>query len=110
MERHELMRLVDRQVLDEDPVDDAEDRRVGADAQRARRDGRRRESLMVPQCSSGIPKVPTKLVDCAQAETLASKFPELFHRSELEPRAPHGRGWGQSLACGEIVGPGAKVE
>ena len=52
-----LVQPIDRQRPEEQPVDEAEDGRVDADAERKRQDGRRRETRMLREHPDGVPKV-----------------------------------------------------
>jgi hypothetical protein len=56
-EAHELVRILERQWLEEYAVDDAEDRGAGADAESEGERGCDRESAMLDQCASGVAQI-----------------------------------------------------
>ncbi len=54
VQRHEVIRIEIRQRLNDDPVGDAEDRRIEADAESQAPDGHEREPLVKPESANGV--------------------------------------------------------
>jgi hypothetical protein len=62
-DQHEIVGARERQRTQEDGVDDAEDRRVGADADRNRQDREHQETRRPPERARGVPNVLKEVVD-----------------------------------------------
>ena len=61
VEQHELLGIPDRQRAQEHFVDEREDRRIGADAERDRQEGDHREQRRTAEPAPRVPAVPSEM-------------------------------------------------
>ena len=90
VDEEQSLRVVDRQRLDQHGVDQAEDRRVGADPESERQQGHQRERRRPPQQPEGVADVAAQLVDQPQADGVAAFLLARVHAAELGERTPAG--------------------
>ncbi len=90
VDEEQSLRVVDRQRLDQHGVDQAEDRRVGADPEPERQQRHERERWRPPQKPEGVADVAAQLVDQPQADRLAAFLLARSNAAELGERTPAG--------------------
>ena len=88
VDEEQSLRVVDRQRLDQHGVDQAEDRRVGADPEPERQQGHQRERRRPPQQPERVADVAAQLVDQPQADGVAAFLRARVHAAELGERTP----------------------
>ena len=88
---HQALRLVHRQRAKEQPVEDREDRRVGADPEGKGQDDRDRESRALEERAAGVAQVLPEVVQPGERADIPVDLPGLRDAAE----AAQGR-----LACG----------
>jgi hypothetical protein len=100
-DQDEILRLGKRQGTQEHGVDDAEDRRVGADAegQGQHRDGG--EAGIFPQHANAETQIPREVLQHGQAAAVPHLLLDRFDAAELEQRVP-ARRFGRH-ACPQVV-------
>ena len=54
---HQLVRSIEREITQQHGIDDAENRRIGSNAERDSEDGNRREARMAPEVPDGEAKI-----------------------------------------------------
>src|SRR6185369_16526419 len=86
LEQHEAVRLLDRQPSEQHRVDDAEQRRVGADAERERDDGDGGEARRLAHHAQAVAHVLRELLDEADAARVARLLLELLDAAEAAQR------------------------
>ena len=82
----ERLGLHERGVAEEHRVDDAEDRCVGADADRERQHGHRREARMAAQRAQAVADVAREILDWGGTELVPRPLAHLFHAAESDQR------------------------
>ena len=90
VDEEQLLRIVDRQRLDQHGVDQAEDRRVGADPEPERQQRHQRERRRPPQEPERVADVAAQLVEQPQADGVAAFLLARFNAAELGERTPAG--------------------
>ena len=95
VEQHQALRLADRQRLQQDAVDEREDRAVGADAKGEGGDGDERERGAAAKDAQAVAQVLGNLVEPARAARVAAVFLDLLHAAERQPRPPARLGFGR---------------
>ena len=88
VDEEQSLRVVDRQRLDQHGVDQAEDRRVGADPEPERQQGHQRERRRPPQQPECVADVAAQLVDQPQADGVAAFLLARVNAAELGERTP----------------------
>ncbi len=86
VEQHQPLGLADRERLQQDAVDEGEDRAVGADAEGERGHGDQRERGAAAQDAQTVAHVLRELVEPARAARVAAFFLDLLHAAERQPR------------------------
>ena len=94
VQQHEPLGLADRQGLQQDAVDEREDRAVGADAKGEGGHGDQRERGTAAQDAQAVAHVLGDLVEPARAAHVAAVFLDLLHAAERQPRPPARLGLG----------------
>src|SRR6185436_9450176 len=84
----ERLGVIERGMAKEDGVDQAEDRRICADADRERQHGHRREAGMAAQRTEAVADVAREMFDEAGAKLVACALPHLLHAAESDQRLP----------------------
>ena len=95
------------QRLEQHGADDAEDRRVGPDAERQGQDGHRGEGGAVPERAQGEPGVGGEALEPRQSALIADRLGGLGETSRREQRLP--ARLGRSHAAPDVLG-GLQVE
>src|SRR5205823_9317873 len=108
-EQSEAFGLADGARLPDRPFHQAEDRGVGADAERQREDRGRRESGGAPELPDGVPAIASQLVQETEPERLAAFLLTPLDATELGVSAA-ARLLGRDPAPDEVVGVGLDVE
>ena len=87
---NELAGILVRQRLEQQRMDDAEDGRVGADAERQRQDGHGGEARCAAQRSHRVVHVPPGIIQPPQRAFVAVTFLHLLDAAERAPRRESG--------------------
>ena len=90
IDEEQLLRIFDRQCLDQHGVDEREDRRVGADPESERQQGDECERRRPAQEPERVADVAAQFVDESQADGVAAFLPARFDAAELGERTPAG--------------------
>ena len=90
IDEEQSLRVVDRQRLDQHGVDQAEDRRVGANPEPERQQGHQRERRRPPQKPECVADVAAQLVDQPQANGVAALLLARVWTPEFGERTPAG--------------------
>ena len=85
IEVDDLLRPLDGRVAEDDGVDEAEDRRVGSDAERERQNGHRRERRPPGERPRAVAHVAAE-VGGAEAAHVATQFLDHLHASQARER------------------------
>ena len=88
VDEEQSLRVVDRQRLDQHGVDQAEDGRVGADAEPDRHQGHERERRRPSQKTERVADVAAQFIDESQADGVAAFLLETGNAAELDERTP----------------------
>ena len=109
-QQDQLFGSFDWQLPHQDRIHQAEDRRVGADAERQCADGGQRERLVPGQRAERVSQVSARFVDQPEAKALPRLLLVFLHGPELEPRDPHGFFRREAPALDQVVGAGREVK
>ena len=90
VDEEQSLRIFDRQRLDQHGVDQAEDRRVGADPESERQQGHERERRRPAQEPECVADVAAQLVEQPQADGVAAFLLARRNAAELGERTPAG--------------------
>ena len=90
VDEEQVLRIVDRQRLEQHRVDEREDRRVGADPESERQQGDERECRRPAQEPKRVADVAAQLVEQPQADRVAAFLLARRNAAELGERAPAG--------------------
>ena len=90
VDEEQALWIFDRQRLDQHGVDEAEDRRVGADPEPERQQGDQRERRRPPQEPECVADVAAQLVEQPQADGVAAFLLARGNAAELGERTPAG--------------------
>jgi hypothetical protein len=109
---HHLQQLVgtmDRQLTEQQRVDQIEDGGVGADAERERRDGGERKALVPHERPPRVTQIAAHFVEKPQPEACPGRILVRLEVAEFDPRAPR-RLVGTETARHEVRRPRLEVE